>query len=290
MSRSVDKAPGTPRPRGTPRLFERLDHRPSDAARASWPFVQRKTGRSPVDTCVPPKVELSQGLAGADFEAYGMARLMATTFQHGTTTVITIVAGCQLPPDADEGPDPLDLVEACQPDVVLLDLHPGGEAAAIELADKVARRSPGSALIVVSRSNHAVRSSALRRIGVRACFTNDSSASDLIDGIYQASRDRLPSAAKSVSQARRGPSRPSRVPESRRGEGRLTTREAQVLQSIAAGNSTPRTGEVLGISVRSVDRHLAQIFGKLGVENRTQAVLIAIREEIIALQPTQSLR
>ena len=39
-----------------------------------------------------------------------------------------------------------------------------------------------------------------------------------------------------------------------------------------------------------VDRHLAQIFGKLGVENRTQAVLIAIREEIIALQPTESLR
>ena len=65
----------------------------------------------------------------------------------------------------------------------------------------------------------------------------------------------------------------------------LTAREVQVLQSIAEGNSTQRTAELLGISARSVDRNLGHIYEKLGADNRTQAILMALREEIIALPP-----
>lgn len=56
----------------------------------------------------------------------------------------------------------------------------------------------------------------------------------------------------------------------------LTSREAEVLMWIAKGKSNRDIGEILGLSPRTVNKHLEQIFAKLGVENRTAAAAIAI--------------
>lgn len=57
----------------------------------------------------------------------------------------------------------------------------------------------------------------------------------------------------------------------------LTTREAQVLFWISRGKSNRDISEVLGISSRTVNKHLEQIFAKLGVENRASAAAIAVK-------------
>lgn len=57
----------------------------------------------------------------------------------------------------------------------------------------------------------------------------------------------------------------------------LTTREAEVLIWIARGKANRIVSEILGISTRTVDKHLEQIYAKLGVENRTSAAALAIR-------------
>jgi len=56
----------------------------------------------------------------------------------------------------------------------------------------------------------------------------------------------------------------------------LTTREAEVLIWIARGKSNRDISEVLGISPRTVNKHLEQIFTKLGVENRASAAALAV--------------
>jgi DNA-binding response OmpR family regulator/DNA-binding CsgD family transcriptional regulator len=57
----------------------------------------------------------------------------------------------------------------------------------------------------------------------------------------------------------------------------LTAREAEVLVWIARGKSNRNISEILGISTRTVDKHLEQIYDKLGVENRASAAALAVR-------------
>lgn len=57
----------------------------------------------------------------------------------------------------------------------------------------------------------------------------------------------------------------------------LTTREAEVLLWIARGKSNRDIGQILGMSPRTVNKHLEQIYVKLGVENRAAAAAIAVR-------------
>jgi DNA-binding NarL/FixJ family response regulator len=57
----------------------------------------------------------------------------------------------------------------------------------------------------------------------------------------------------------------------------LTEREAEVLLWIARGKSNRDIAEILGLSPRTVNKHLEQIYSKLGVENRASAAALAVR-------------
>jgi DNA-binding response OmpR family regulator/DNA-binding CsgD family transcriptional regulator len=57
----------------------------------------------------------------------------------------------------------------------------------------------------------------------------------------------------------------------------VTEREAEVLLWIARGKSNRDIAEILGLSPRTVNKHLEQIYTKLGVENRTSAAALAVR-------------
>jgi DNA-binding NarL/FixJ family response regulator len=62
----------------------------------------------------------------------------------------------------------------------------------------------------------------------------------------------------------------------------LTHREAEVLLWIAQGKSNRDIGDILQLSPRTVNKHLEQIFDKLGVENRTAAAALAVRTMVAA--------
>ena len=57
----------------------------------------------------------------------------------------------------------------------------------------------------------------------------------------------------------------------------LTGREAEVLLWVSRGKANREMGQILGISPRTVNKHLEQIFVKLGVENRASAAARAVR-------------
>jgi len=63
----------------------------------------------------------------------------------------------------------------------------------------------------------------------------------------------------------------------------LKDREVEVLKEVARGSSNKDISQELGISVRTVQTHLANIFAKLKVDTRTEAVLYAVREGWISL-------
>lgn len=63
----------------------------------------------------------------------------------------------------------------------------------------------------------------------------------------------------------------------------LTSREREVLTWAAQGKSAWETGEILNISKRTIDEHLQTACRKLNAVNKTQAVVVALRERLIAL-------
>ena len=57
----------------------------------------------------------------------------------------------------------------------------------------------------------------------------------------------------------------------------LTSRESEVLSWLSVGKANRDIAQILGLSPRTVDKHLEQIYSKLGVENRTAATAIAVK-------------
>jgi DNA-binding NarL/FixJ family response regulator len=63
----------------------------------------------------------------------------------------------------------------------------------------------------------------------------------------------------------------------------LTERELEVLHLAAGGDTNKQIGSELGISDRTVQNHLANIYAKLGVSSRTEAVTAALGRHLIRL-------
>ncbi len=61
----------------------------------------------------------------------------------------------------------------------------------------------------------------------------------------------------------------------------LTTREGEVLSWLSKGKTNRDIAQILGLSPRTVDKHLEQIYSKLGVENRTAAAAIAVKAKAL---------
>jgi pimeloyl-ACP methyl ester carboxylesterase len=66
-----------------------------------------------------------------------------------------------------------------------------------------------------------------------------------------------------------------------RSVGGLTPRETEVLRLVAAGRSNTEIGDELSLSVRTVARHITNLYGKIGVQNRSEATAYAIRNRLV---------
>lgn len=89
-----------------------------------------------------------------------------------------------------------------------------------------------------------------------------------------------------VVQALRGPRRAMPLPAplvdvSVPRSGRLTPREREVLEHVAAGHTTREISELLAISPKTVENHKQRIFAKLGVQSQAHAVAVAMRLGVI---------
>jgi DNA-binding CsgD family transcriptional regulator len=78
---------------------------------------------------------------------------------------------------------------------------------------------------------------------------------------------------------------PDRVANSGKFGVRLSGREVEILRLIAQGKRTKEVANILFVSKRTIDYHLANAYLKLGVSNRIQAILLASKMGLIQTQP-----
>mgnify|MGYP005845436109 CR=1 FL=1 len=184
--------------------------------------------------------------------------------------------------EAATGEAAVRLCEELRPDVVVMDVHlPGING--IEATKLIRSKYPLIRVVVLSAYDDDRYVFPLLDAGANGYLLKTTSGANLADAIRSAFKGEMvldPQISGKVI------SRLAHVRTYRAGampEG-LTERELDVLRSVARGKSNKEIGEALGISTNTVQVHLRNIFGKLGVGDRTEAVAYAIRQGWIALE------
>lgn len=175
--------------------------------------------------------------------------------------------------EAGDGAEAARLAKELRPDVVLLDLvMPGTDGvAAIEL---MAEDDAGSkVLIVTSFGEHRAVVPAIRA-GARGYVSKEVDPSALAAAIRAVAAGHVllgPEVAATLLSADAGQSADNgRDPQ-------LTAREREVLDLIARGRSNREIARTLAVSEKTVKTHVSSVLMKLGVADRTQAALWAVR-------------
>jgi DNA-binding NarL/FixJ family response regulator len=167
-------------------------------------------------------------------------------------------------------PDLAQVVEP--PDVLLLDGH-----IADDLLSAILASFPQTRLLVITDELSESSVLAWLERGALGCIERDASLPDLLNAIRQvaAGEVSLPQAVALrlvARMARQTPPQENALPEP------LSNREQEVLTLLAQGLSNKEIAQRLYLSVRTVEGHLANVYGKLGVHSRTEAALYAVRQ------------
>lgn len=177
--------------------------------------------------------------------------------------------------DAEEALRLLD-VDHAEPDVVLMDLDlPGIDG--IQATRRIRQSSPGAKVVVLSATlDPEVIADALAA-GACGYVPKTRAVDELMDVVRRAAAGELVmpdrDLAPVLDQLRTGRT----APTGGRLLKRLTPRETEILQAIAAGDSTSQVAENLGISALTVQSHVKSILAKLGVHSKIEAVTLAWR-------------
>jgi two-component system nitrate/nitrite response regulator NarL len=160
------------------------------------------------------------------------------------------------------------------PDILLLDIDiPGG---GLRAALTVAALSPVTKIVMLTVSEQEEHLVAALRAGARADILKGVAARELVRilrGVWAGEVYVTPSLAASLlleMTNNGGDRRPSDDPL-----GKLTDREREILEQVAAGSSNKEIGLKLHLSEKTVKHHMTNILQKLQVRNRVEAALLA---------------
>jgi DNA-binding NarL/FixJ family response regulator len=169
----------------------------------------------------------------------------------------------------------MELVASSKPDVLVMESRLGNKDAlrTIESFSSLSERPPIVVFSSHTDSTHIARASAL---GVHDYILKSAPISTLMEAIGRAARGE---STPEESLLKRGRTRMRNNSGGPNAE--LTNREMQVLRHVSMGLSNREVGKSLGISVETVKEHVQNILRKLSVNDRTQAAVWAVRNQLV---------
>ncbi|MEO8448644.1 MAG: response regulator transcription factor [Gemmatimonadota bacterium] len=196
----------------------------------------------------------------------------------GLKAILASVPELECVGEAATGTEAVELVPTLKPDLVLLDLSmpgPGG----MEVCREIKRTVPETKILILTMyEDHelvreAIRSGASGYIIKRAAETELATA---LDAVMRGEIYVHPAVTRGLFDAPE--------PADREGAGRgdrLTRRESEVLRLIAEGYTNAELAEQLGIGLRTVETHRANLVRKLGTQSRAELVRYARNAKLI---------
>ncbi|MFD0559337.1 LuxR family two component transcriptional regulator [Stackebrandtia endophytica] len=187
--------------------------------------------------------------------------------RQGLRTFLELQPGLRIVGEAADGDETLQHIEKLHPDVVLLDLHMPGRSGQEVLAVLAERGDPARVIVLTSVTDSREVAPAIQA-GAAGFLYKDVDPDSLARAIRSVHEGQVLFAPGAVAAMAAGP-----APQL----SQLTDRERQVLSLVAAGLSNRQISTRLTVAEKTVKTHLSSIFRKLGVTDRTQAALYAVR-------------
>jgi DNA-binding NarL/FixJ family response regulator len=194
--------------------------------------------------------------------------------RRGLRVLLEVQDGIEVTGEAGDAATALALAAEHAPDVILLDLKlPGADGIAV-LGELKARDSAARVLVLTSATEPAAASLAIRS-GAAGVLYKDVDPDALVRAIRSVHDGHLLLAAEAAGTLMRlaGAGGPGA------GLDALTIREREVLAELTRGRSNREIARVLQVSEKTVKAHVSSVLAKLGVSDRTQAALLAVRHE-----------
>jgi len=162
-------------------------------------------------------------------------------------------------------------------DLVIVDVRlPGGDG--LQLLGKIKSHSPSQPILIFSAYDNPTYVARAVALGANGFLVKTDSCERILDAIVSAingenvwSREELRKVTGALAAMRPGVD--SEIP--------LTQREGEVLKQLANGLTNKEIAQALGISYETVKEHVQHILRKVGVSDRTQAAVWAVRKNLV---------
>lgn len=205
-------------------------------------------------------------------------------FREGVKRILDFEDTFEVVAEGDDGTDIVNLYQNNQPDVVLMDINMPGKNGVEATADLVAVYPDAKVMMLSIHDDESYVTHALKS-GALGYMLKEMDADGIVDAIKVVANGGSylhPKVTKNlVSEFRRLSEHENKgnfhQTEIRRPFHLLTKRECEVLQLLTDGQSNRVIGETLYISEKTVKNHVSSILQKMSVNDRTQAVVTAIK-------------
>jgi DNA-binding NarL/FixJ family response regulator len=181
--------------------------------------------------------------------------------------------------EAADGAEAWRFLVQRQPDVAVLDIRMP-EINGIDLTRRIKESYPGVRVLILSAYDDDPYVLAALRAGADGYLLKTAPSSDLLRAVKELA------AGRSFLDAEIAPKVIANLASTHPIEP-LSEREVDVLRGVAKGWTNREIGRALSISDRTVQGHLANIFGKLTVNSRTEAVTVGLQHGLLTLEDTQ---
>jgi DNA-binding NarL/FixJ family response regulator len=192
-------------------------------------------------------------------------------FRDGLRALLSAAAGAEIVAEAATGTETVAAALEQQPDLVIMDLHMP-ELNGIEATRRIMQASPHIGVLVLTMVDDDDAVFAAMRAGARGYVLKGSDQAEILHAVH----------AVAAGEAVFGPAIARRLIDyfsaSRRGTPafpELTPRESDVLDLLARADSNAQIARSLGLSDKTVRNHVSNIFNKLQVVDRAQAIVKA---------------
>jgi DNA-binding NarL/FixJ family response regulator len=194
-------------------------------------------------------------------------------FRKGLRTLLESEPGFEVIGEATTGEEAIEIADTCHPDVILLDLKMPGKTG-FEAAREVRARSPHIHILVVTLFEDDESIFAALRAGARGYVLKDTSEEEMLRAIRAvASGEAIFSPGVASRMIGFFASSREELPQDIFSD--LTNREREILELIARGVTNTSIADRLSISLKTVRNHVSNIYSKLQVVDRAQAVIRA---------------
>ncbi|RPJ67786.1 MAG: DNA-binding response regulator [Acidobacteria bacterium] len=203
-----------------------------------------------------------------------------TVVRRGIVALLSTEAGIQVVGEAANGTEAIERAHALTPQVILMDLvMPGMDG--VEATAQIIARNPDAQVLVLTSFGSDAKLFPAVRAGAVGYLLKDTSPEELVKAIRRTAAGESPlnpSVARRLLRELAHEERPGPRAEA------LSQRETEVLRLLARGLGNEEIGTQLFISEATVRTHVSSILSKLGVSNRTQAALYALREGLATIE------